>query len=126
MSGVKEALLRGEWCHKAPFGYDEIKINGKRQIVVNEQGKILRKAFLWKANEGISNEETVTRLKALGLNLSHQRVSEILMNTFYCGLMAHKALQGKLAEGTHEKLISKEIFLKVNRVQKLNPQTEGS
>ena len=25
MAGVKEALLKGEWCHKAPYGYDEIK-----------------------------------------------------------------------------------------------------
>ena len=24
MSGVKEALLRGEWCHRPPSGYDSV------------------------------------------------------------------------------------------------------
>jgi hypothetical protein len=34
--------------------------------------------------------------------------------------MAHNALEGKLIEGRHEKLISKDLFLKVNEIQKKN------
>lgn len=121
MAGVKEALHRGEWCHAVPMGYDQVKINGKRKIVVNETGKILRKAFMWKANEGVSNEECKTRLAKLGLKIYHQKLSQIFKNPFYCGLMAHNSLEGRLIEGNHEKLISKEIFLKVNEVQNQNP-----
>jgi site-specific DNA recombinase len=55
VAGILEALNRGEWCHAAPRGYDSIKINGKRKLVVNAEGKLLRKAFLWKANEVMKN-----------------------------------------------------------------------
>jgi site-specific DNA recombinase len=120
MSGVKEALTRGEWCHAAPRGYDAIKVNGKRKIVVNAEGKLIRKAFLWKADEGVNNEECRSRLSKLGLKLSHQRMSAIFKNPFYCGLMAHSMLEGKLLEGNHERMISKELFLKVNEIQNLN------
>ena len=57
MAGVRDALLRGEWVSNPPIGYSTIKENSKRKIVVNQTGKLLRKAFLWKANEKISNEE---------------------------------------------------------------------
>jgi site-specific DNA recombinase len=122
MSGVKEALLRGEWCHRPPSGYDSIKRNGQRVLVVNEIGKLLRKAFLWKANEGLSTEEIKSRLAKMGAKMWHQKLSYIFRNPFYCGILAHAALDGEPIEGTHEKLISKEIFLKVNDVLKENTQ----
>jgi len=120
MSGTKEALLRGEWCGHTPTGFDRINVNGKTEIVVNAAGKLIKKAFLWKATEGVSNEECRVRLENLGLSLNHQRLSVIFKNPFYCGLMAHNALEGKLIEGRHEKLITKDIFLKVNEVQNKN------
>ena len=123
MAGVKEALLRGEWCHHAPLGYDELNINGERKIAINEQGKLLRKAFLWKANEGMGTEEIRRKLAAMGLKVYPQKLAYILRNPFYCGLMAHDALEGKLVEGKHEKLISREIFLKVNEI--ISQRTQG-
>jgi site-specific DNA recombinase len=120
IAGTKDALLRGEWCSKAPVGYDEIYTGDKREIKINNDGKLIRKAFLWKANEGISSEEVRQRLDSMGLRLSHQRVSDLFKNPFYCGMMANKLLEGKLIEGTHEKLVSKEMFLKVNEIQAVN------
>ena len=117
MAGVKEALMRGEWCHKPPLGYDFVIREGKRIVVINEKGKILKKAFLWKA-EGIATEEVRKRVEALGLKFRHQTLSFILRNPFYCGWMAHNALEGKLMKGNHEKLISEKIFLQVNEVFK--------
>ena len=114
MTGTKEMLLRGEWPTQAPIGYDHIRVNGQRKIVANEKGKLIRKAFLWKANEGLTIEEIVKRLAEQGLKLYHQSVSKILRNPFYCGLMAHNLLDGELLEGNHEKIISKEIFVKAN------------
>ena len=120
MTGVKEALLRGEWCHKPPFGFDVVKINGKRQIIVNNDGLLLRKAFLWKANYNWSSITIVEKLKLHGLKMYHQRLSQIFRNPFYCGLLSHSALEGELVEGNQEVLVSKEIFLKVNNILSFN------
>lgn len=119
MSGTKEALERGEWVTKPPFGYDIIYTNGKRSIILNEKGKILRKAFLWKS-QGKQTEEIIQKLIPLGIKLFPQTLSKIFRNPFYCGLLSHSALEGKLAKGNHEKCISEEIFLKVNEVLQNN------
>ena len=130
MAGVKEMLMAGEWPAAVPFGYDIIKINEKREIVVNDQGRILKKAFYWKLNEKITHKEISERLVAYGLKMNIQRISDHFRNPFYCGLMAHSALEGQIIEGNHEKLISKEIFIKLNDLIKdkfgfkLNPQSE--
>ena len=122
MAGVKEALLRGEWCHKVPYGYDQIIINKKRQIVLNEKGKLLQKAFYWKANEEITNNEISKRFEKYGVKLDEKRLSIYFRNPFYCVLIAHASLGGELVEGNHEKMIPKEIFLKVNNFMQENSQ----
>ncbi len=117
IAGTREKLLKGEWVTKAPIGYDHVLRSGQKLIVVNETGKLIRKAFDWKANEGLSNTDILLRLSEMGLNLSKQHVSEIFKNPFYAGMLSHKLLDGKIIIGKHEKLISPEIFLKVNEIQ---------
>jgi site-specific DNA recombinase len=121
MGGIKSALQEGQWVTKPPLGYDTIIVNKKREIVVNEKGKLLRKAFLWKA-DGLTIEQIREKLKAMGLDIYHQKLSQVFRNPFYCGLMAHSMLEGQLKEGKHEKLISQELFLKVNDLLKANAQ----
>jgi len=116
MSGVKEAILRGEWCYRVPMGYDVIGTGRNRQIILNNTGKILKNAFLWKANENLSIEEIKDRLNALGINIYHQKISALLKNPFYCGLISHPVLEGRVIEGKQEPMISKEVFLKVNDI----------
>ena len=115
MAGVKEMLLRGDWPTMPPMGYSIIRENGLRRIMVNEKGKLLKKAFLWKAHERITNDEICKRFAALGLKLADQRLSDMFRNPFYCGLMVHNMLDGEVVEGNYEKMISKEIFLKANK-----------
>ncbi len=122
MAGVKEMLLRGEWCTSPPIGYDVVKTNGRRQIVVNAKGKILKKAFYWKAQEKVTNEEVIKRLGAQGIVMSNQRMSAFFKNPFYCGLLVHTALDGAIVDGNHEKLVSKEIFLDVNEITSCKKQ----
>ncbi|HSH67518.1 MAG TPA: recombinase family protein, partial [Bacteroidia bacterium] len=118
-------------CPRQPFGYDSIKISGQpRKIVVNEMGRILKKAFIWKATEHITHDEICLRLKKLGLHTNTKRLAEYLRNPFYCGLITHNCLDGQIIEGKHEKLISKEMFLKVNDLLKThmhgyNSQADG-
>ena len=132
IAGMKEKLLQGVWPCGAPLGYDNITINSEKSIAINEKGKLLRKAFIWKANEGISSVEIIKRLEAQGLKVSTSRISEILQNPFYCGMLSHSLLEGEIVEGKHEKLISKELFLKANEQQsknsygyKVNPLNEN-
>ncbi|WP_368077621.1 recombinase family protein [Mucilaginibacter sp. L3T2-6] len=114
MAGIKEMLLRGDWPTSPPLGYDSVNMNGKRKLVINQKGKLLRQAFTWKAEELLNNEAIRQRLAEKGLKLNHQRISELFRNPFYCGLMAHNMLEGRVVEGNHEKLVSKDIFLQVN------------
>lgn len=120
MAGTREALMRGVWCAHTPIGYDKVVVNGETTLVVNSTGKLLRKAFYWKVNENLSSEQCRERLANLGLKVSHQKLSTIFRNPFYCGMISHNLLEGRLVEGKHEKLISKEIFLKVNEIQNKN------
>ena len=123
MAGIKEMLLLGDWPTMHPLGFDSIKVNNKRKIVVNQKGKLLRQAFQWKAEEGLSNQVIRTRLAEKGLKLNHQRISEIFRNPFYCGMMVHNMLEGKTVTGNQEQLVSKELFLRVNGL--LDQNTHG-
>ncbi|MCD6011787.1 MAG: resolvase domain protein [Flavipsychrobacter sp.] len=122
MAGIKEMLLRGEWCTAPPIGYDIVRSNGKRSIVLNSKGKLLKKAFYWKAKEKLTSGEIIKRLAAQGLKIRDQRMSEFFRNPFYCGLIVHKALEGKVIEGNHEKMVSRELFLEANGVLSENKQ----
>lgn len=128
MAGMKERLLKGEWVCQPPIGYDIIRINNERKIVVNELGrKIIKKIFLWKAQERLSNVEIQKRLLPLNVKYNLRKIGDIFTNPFYCGMLAHKALEGKIIEGKQEKLITKEIFLTVNNLlqtKKLGLQTK--
>ena len=117
MAGTKEKLMMGIWCTKAPSGYDNVRRNGDRFIEINATGKIIRKAFLWKANEECHNTEIIKRMAALGYKTTLKFLGQILRNPFYCGLLSHKALEGEMVQGKHEPLISKEIFLKANEIK---------
>lgn len=119
IDGMKEQLLKGIWCIKPPIGYDVVRVNGERRIVVNETGEKLRKAFIWKS-EGMKNEVILKKLKAMGIRLYKQKLSQMFDNPFYCGIISHSLLEGKLVEGTHEKLISQELFLSIQGIRKSN------
>ncbi len=123
MAGVKERLLEGTWPTKPPIGFETVRENGKRKIVINAKGKLLRKAFYWKAQEKITSEAIRERLAKKGLKVSRQRMSDIFRNPFYCGLMVHNMLEGKVVPGNQELLVSKELFLKVNGI--VNQNTHG-
>lgn len=127
MDGVKAHLQQGEWCLRPPVGYDVIKHNKERKIVVNETGLVLKKMFYWKAKERMPNVEIQKRLKAYKLDYGLRRIDEILTNPFYCGKMVHKALEGEVKDGLHEKLVSESLFLEANNIiakKKLGLQTK--
>jgi len=81
--------------------------------------------------QGLSNEAIKAKLEGFGWKMHTQRVSDMFRNPFYCGLLAHSALEEELVEGIQEKAISKELFLQVNVIldknkhgYALQPETE--
>ena len=120
--GMIDCINRGEWYSRPPIGYDTKKVDKKHVITVNETGKILKNAFEWMANEpDITQFEILKRLKILGLDLTKQRLSAILRNSFYCGRLEHKYLELEDTDksyimGVQEPLISEELFDKVQRI----------
>ena len=121
VAGMKERLKLGYWIGKAPLGYSHVHDESNRPVVViNEAGKLLKKAFLWKVQERITNTEIIRRLKALGLGVTKQRLTEVFRNPFYCGVVAHGLLDDPM-KGLHEPLISHELFLKANQIIKKLP-----
>ncbi|MBE8714855.1 recombinase family protein [Sphingobacterium hungaricum] len=119
-AGIKEMLLKGDWPTKPPVGYDVTRLNGKRKIVVNEVGRLIRQVFQWKANENLTGEVIRHRLAEKGFKIGRMQISRVLHNPFYCGLIVHNMLEGRVVEGNHEQLISKEVFLRVNGLMKDN------
>jgi site-specific DNA recombinase len=109
-------LRRGDWCGKAPEGYDNVTIHKKKLVLVNEKSKFIKKAFSLKYDERLDNVKIVERLAAIGFKTNLKRLNAIFRNPFYCGLMAHTLLAGEVIKGNHEPLISEEVFIKVNEL----------
>ncbi len=120
IDGMTAKFEKGDWVTRVPQGYSVIKEKKERKIVVNEEGKKLRQAFIWKS-EGMKNEEIILRLRAMGLKMYKQQLTKIFKKPFYCGLINHGLLDGRIVEGNQEKLISSEIFLKVNDIHQYSP-----
>jgi site-specific DNA recombinase len=113
MAGMKEKFEKGIWVVKPPQGYDIIRINGDRKIVLNEEGKKIKKAWDWKLR-GMKNDDIVAKLQSMGVKMYKQQIHKIFTNPFYCGMISHGMLNGRVVEGTHEAMISRDVFLKVN------------
>ncbi len=93
-----------------------------KEIVINEIGKKIKKASPVETGWIKKDDEIVSRLQAMGVNMYKQQLSKIFSNPFYCGLVSHGLLEGKIVEGIQEKMISKEEFLKIHEITLTTPQ----
>jgi DNA invertase Pin-like site-specific DNA recombinase len=113
----RAALLKGRWIGKAIRGYDQVTTKAKQTITINAEGKFIKKAFHWKADEKLTNTEIMQKLNKLGFEVKHkQEISKMLKNPFYCGWMVHNFLDGEAVKGNHPPIVSEETFLKANEV----------
>ena len=116
VTGMTACLQRGEWYGKAPLGYDHKKVGKTHILTVNDKGRILKKAFQWKANEGMGDIEIVKRLAVEGLRIDRKHLNKILHNPFYCGKITHNLLGDEIVEGKQEKLIDEATFSKIQGI----------
>jgi DNA invertase Pin-like site-specific DNA recombinase len=61
ISGRKDCLLKGVWAEKAPRGYTKEGKSKNSMCKLNDEGRLIRRAFLWKL-EGTPNQEILSRL----------------------------------------------------------------
>jgi site-specific DNA recombinase len=116
MAGTKEKLLQGEWVTKPPLGYEISRENGKREIVINQKGRLLRQALLKKMRYDTPFVELAKWLNKRGVKVTSKRLSDLARNVFYCGFLSHNALEGQIVKGNHPLLITKSEFLRLNKL----------
>ena len=118
ITGMREKLRRGHWTGAYPFGYTNTNPGKGKDpnFVITEEGKLLKQAFLWKANANMSHVEIAKRLKEKGLDIHAKKLTDLFRNPFYCGLIVNSLIPGEVIQGKHEALISKEIFLKIHNL----------
>lgn len=118
VTGMRELLRKGYCPYSIPRGY--VNLNKGRaidqQIVLNEEGKKLQNAFMWKCNLQMANSEIVKKLGTLGVKIDERRLGEMFANPFYCGIIVSKMIPGEVVEGQHEPMVSKDMFLQVNNI----------
>ena len=116
-TGMTELLRKGFWLWTPPRGYQNLNKYHRAvewNIVVNEEGELLRKAFQWRAKNTYSSAEIVRKLNLLGMKINERRLHEIFKNPFYCGVLITKMLPNEVIFGQHEAIVSKEDFIKIN------------
>ena len=114
-SGRKDCLMKGIWVEPVPLGYYKEGKSKNTMCYLNEDGKLIRQAFLWKL-EGYSNSDILDKLEARGLKLTKQTLHYILVNPFYAGKVRHKLTNYELIDGVHEPAITYTQFLKVQDI----------
>jgi site-specific DNA recombinase len=114
IAGMKDKLERGDWTTKLTVGYSKDKNTG--HIYVNNEGQLVKEGFELFV-QGFTISQIVNLIGAKGLRLRKQRWNNILKNPFYCGMISHKLLEGKVIKGNHEPLISKELFQQVHETR---------
>ena len=118
--GMRQKVRNGVWPSKAPLGYLN---NAKTRGIDIDTGKApkVRKLFELYATRNYNLREIAEWCKRvnlesnLGNEISIGKVHELLQNVFYIGLMKYK---GEMYEATHEPLISRKLFDKVQEIMR--------
>ncbi len=122
MVGMQDKLRKGFICGSVPFGYTNTNPgrNKEPKLIINEDGKLLQKAFELKAKYDLTHVEITERLKKFGWTKSRKRLTEYFRNPIYCGLIVSTMIPDEVIEGKHPPIVSRELFLKVNNVLEKN------
>lgn len=125
---MKAFLKTGQRFSHAPFGYDHygprVKngkfLSAKQKIIINKDGKLLKKAWEWKVTGHYSDTQILAKLKNRGLKLLPQKLSRMWRNPFYCGININAMLDEPI-KGTWEPLVTTLDFTKVQMILDNNP-----
>src|SRR3989338_1858416 len=118
--GMRQKVRNGVWPSKAPLGY--LNNPKTRGIDINrEKAPKVKKIFELYAAGNYNLRELAEWCKRINLksnlerNIAISQIHKILQNVFYFGLMKYK---NETYEATHEPLISKKLFDKVQEIMR--------
>lgn len=109
---MRKLTSQGYYPHKAPKGYDNIRIGSKADIILNEDGRAIQKTFQnYLAGRVETFLEVATDLDKNGFEkgrgTSFQTAGRILKTPFYAGMFWNKRT-GSYIDHKYESIISKE------------------
>ncbi|PIY80792.1 MAG: hypothetical protein COY80_01035 [Candidatus Pacebacteria bacterium CG_4_10_14_0_8_um_filter_42_14] len=90
---IEQKLRVGEWPSKAPYGYENYRVNDdKTEIKVDEyKAAIIKKVYEWYASGAYSMDSVRAKLKEVyDISWSKGYLDKILKNPFYYGVMLWK------------------------------------
>lgn len=119
IGGMRDAMREGRYVWQAPFGYSNVRIDGKATIEPNTLAPIIRKAFDLIALNQHSVEEIRKDMRIHGLvgpsgrPISKSYFYKLIKNELYAGWINKF---GERHSGKFEHIISDELFSKVQSV----------
>ncbi len=124
VAGMKQAMREGRWVWNAPFGYSYKKdYTGRPILVPDKNAPLVVEAFAL-MEKGIHKQTDVCRtLRRKGADISKQRLSRILRNPAYAGLIIREDWFEEPIKAVHEALVSKATYDRVQSV--LNGKRPG-
>jgi site-specific DNA recombinase len=132
---MRQRVLKGGWPHRPPRGYVLVRsaTGGQSAIEIHpKDGPLMKRAFELYARGWYSIRMLANRLAKEGLvagngyPIPQAHLRRLLANSFYAGCVRWHDLE---CPGTHQALISRELFDKVQEVinqRYKNPGPKGS
>lgn len=123
IEGMKAAILKGLWVHKAPLGYVNIQNpaeDGPNLALDPDRAPLIRRAFEMYASGSYSKSEVLATVTDLGLRdssgrpLSSQTFDKLLRKPVYAGWIVSS--YGIRARGRFEPIVTEELFACVQDV----------
>ncbi len=122
--GQKEKLSQGWLPAKPPLGYKTIGEKGHKIHVIDpDKAPLIKKMFDLYATNIHSTKKLSEAMHQQGMRsrggnkVSHSRVHQLLGDPFYYGM---NRWNGKVAQGGHEPLITKELFMRCQEIMHSN------
>ena len=121
-------MKNGQWASLAPLGYKNVRdSSGKGHIKLDDNAPLVKKMFEKYSIGKMSFKELSVYAKKIGLKsargneLQVSQLQRMIANPFYYGIMYQK---GELKPHCYEKLISKELWDRCQRIRTRGNKTE--
>ena len=119
--GVRRAMKEGRWCNHAPYGYKYSRDEGNKPILVRDGYKadLIVEAFELFASGNYDKQTIRKMLVPKGMTLSRAAFANLFHNGLYAGRIVIKADKTEAevtVKGVHERLVSEELFEKVQQL----------
>lgn len=119
IGGMLQAVREGRYVWMAPIGFDNVKINGKTNLIPNDMARFIKLAYEEVTNRVLNVEEIRLKLTSMGMV---NRIGKPISKAHFYKLLKHELYTGNINKfgethiGSFEPIISKELFNTVQRI----------